>query len=208
MSYIEHIKSKVRYNHPLGVLFDALAKIGIKIVPYYLLLEKLPEDGLQHLESGFEDYSVTLLGPEDMKVIARIPERNVSEEELLQRLQRGMICLGVKQEEQLVAFTWADLHECHYQGYRFPLEEDEGYLFDAHTLMAFRGKRIAPYMRYKLYKEQASSGRTRLYSISNRLHRSSVKFKMRLNAEIIDRGIHIELFGKWNFITKAEHYRD
>jgi hypothetical protein len=56
MSYFEHIKMKIRYDHPLGVLFDALDKVGIKIVPYYLFIEKLSEDGLPHLKIGFEEY--------------------------------------------------------------------------------------------------------------------------------------------------------
>ncbi len=199
---------KIRYDHPLGVILDILDKAGIKIVPYCLFLEKLTVSGLPHVEAGFDDYSTTFLDSGDMKVVAEIPARNTSEEQLMQRLKEGKMCFGVKKDGQLVAFTWVDLHECHYKGYRFLLKEDEAYLFDVHTLMSFRGKGIAPYMRYELYKELAGLSRKTLYSISNRLHTSSVKFKMKLNAKAIDWGIHIELFKKSHFSTKAKGYRD
>ena len=208
MSYLKHIQVKIRHDHPLGVILDILDKAGIKIVPYYLFMEKLTEGGQPHLEAGFDDYSTTFLDSGDMKVIAEIPARNTSEEQLMQRLKEGQMCFGAKKRGQLIAFTWVDLHECHYKGYRFLLKEDEAYLFDAHTLMSFRGKGIAPYTRYELNKELDRLNIKRLYSISNRLHTSSVKFKMKLNAKAIDWGIHVELFKKWHFSTKAKGYRD
>jgi GNAT superfamily N-acetyltransferase len=134
-----------------------------------------------------------------MKVISAIPYRSLSEEQLLLRLEEGKLCFGAKHRGIPVAFTWCDMNECHYEGQRFRLKDDEAYLFDAYTLDSYRGRGIAPYIRYQLYKELAKLGRTALHSVSERFNSSSIRFKEKLNARLVGRGILVQLFSKWHF---------
>ncbi|MBT4522515.1 MAG: hypothetical protein HOC23_21170 [Halieaceae bacterium] len=207
MSYFEHIRMKVRFDHPLGVLLDALDKIGIKIVPYYFYLEGKSKAQFPTGIQAPENCTFSQLTEIDMHVIASIPERHISQEQLLDRLNQGKICFGVKYNGQLAGFTWVDPHECSYEGYRFVLKGHEAYLFDAFTLMPFRGKGLAPYMRYSVYSALEADGITTMYSISNYLHKSAVRFKEKLHAKIIDRGMHVSLFNTWNLSTKANRDR-
>lgn len=202
MDYLRYVRSKIRHDPFVQVILDGLAKIGIKIQPYYLVVEGLSDKSIPHLETGFNEYELGFLGSKDMKVISAIPYRVFSEEQLLLRLKAGKMCFGVKHRGNIAAFTWCDLDECHYEGYRFPLKQDQAYLFDAYTLDSFRGKGIAPYIRYLLYKELAKTGRKTLYSISDRFNLSSIRFKRKLNAKLVGRGLSVVLFRKWRFSSQ------
>jgi hypothetical protein len=183
--------------------------VGIRISPYYIVLEGLFDGNQSDLEKGFDGYDIGFLGPQDMKEISVIPgpDRVFSEEKLLLRLKEGKKCLGVKYRGEIVAFTWFDLVECSSMFYRFSLKKDEAYLFDAHTLMSFRGKGIAPYTRYQCYKELAKLGRDKLFSISECFNTPSIRFKMKMDAKLLELGLFVELFKKWRFNSRLKRYR-
>lgn len=196
--YWTNLRQKIRYNNWIRLIHDGLVRIGIKISPFYLV-----EEGGSASNPPFElaastDYSVGFLGEADMKEIAAIPLRKLSEQNLLDRIKNGCKCLGVKKNKKLVAFTWFNLKECPYQGFKFALSENEAYLFDAYTLREYRGNNIAPLMRYMSYRELEKIGRTRLYSISECINSQSIKFKKKLNARFVYLGVWISFFRKWD----------
>jgi hypothetical protein len=191
----------------MRIILDGLIKVNIKITPYYLVLEGLFDKTIPHLETGFDDCEICYLGSDDMKTIAAIPERDINEKTLLRWLNEGKKCLGFKRGSELAAFTWCDLDECNAEFRRFPLAPDEAYLFDAYTMMNFRGRGIAPYVRYQLYKELLKLNRTRLYSISNYYNQQSINFKKKLNAKTIDLALHISIFNKWEFSRILRKYK-
>jgi len=78
-------------------------------------------------------------------------------------------------------------------------------LFDLYTLISFRGRGIAPYLRYQMYKELFRLGRKRLYSISNRYNTASIRFKTKLNAKILYSGVHLELLKRWHVSSRVKY---
>jgi hypothetical protein len=103
-----------------------------------------------------------------------------------------------------VAFSWCDLERCNFRGFQFPLQENEAYLFDAYTLVPYRGQRLAAAVRYALYRELAAIGKTRLLSLSYALDKPALKFKQRLNAQRLEFLLFVELFRKWSWYTKVK----
>lgn len=207
---------KIRYYHKglpwyglvLRVLIDGLSKLGLRIEPYYLMLEGVPAGGLPHLESGLNDYTLGFLEPQDMKALAAIPGRVFSEKELLRRLQEGNRCLGVTYHCEIVAFTWCDLEDCAFEQHRlFSLQENEAYLFDAYTVESFRGRDIAPSMRYRCYQELAKLGRERCYSITVMLNTPAANFKKKLGAQVLELDVFVELLRKWRFHYPLKRYQ-
>jgi GNAT superfamily N-acetyltransferase len=201
MRFLRDIFQKVRQKFQYGLMtkvaLDRLAMVGIRITPFYLVEERLSEEVAPDLEKGFEAYEVVPLGPQEMEAVARITKYGFTQEQLLERLQRTNQCLGVKQDGVLAAFTWADLSECRSEWWRFPLKDNEAYLFDAYTLEEFRGKGIAPYMRYACYKALSQMGRDRFYSISEVFNAPSLRFKERLKAKLLSLWVSVELFGRY-----------
>ena len=190
----------------MRILLDALKRVNIHINPYYLFLEGLSDRTIPHLETGFDDYEILYLGPDDMKIIASIPERIICEKDLRRRLNEGNKCLGAKWKGELVAFAWYDLDICNDRVRRFSLAPDEAFLFDAYTMMDFRGKRIVPYLIYQLSKELLKLNRTRLYTIINYYNQQSINVSKKLNAKPIDLGLHISIFDKWEFSCIIRKY--
>jgi GNAT superfamily N-acetyltransferase len=152
------------------------------------------------MDSTFDGYKIVFLGPEDMNSIAAIPGRKPTEVELLSRLNEGKVCLGVKHEQELIAFTWYDLKESNIKGNKHLLKDSEAYLFDAYTLESYRGKGIAPFMRYRSYQELAKMGRRRLLSFCDYFNTAAIRFKEKLKAKPLEfrlassfKGIHLDL---------------
>ncbi len=210
MYYLKYIWTKVRYRPFAGIILDSMAKFGgIRISPYYIVLEGLFDESVQHFEKGFDEYDIGFLSPKDMREISTIPgpDRPFSEENLLQRLKKGQKCFGIKHSGKIAAFIWFDLNNVFCRFCKISLKENEAYLFDSYTIMSFRGKGLAPYVSYQCYKELARLGRYNLYSIVECINTPSIKFKMKLKAEIIELCLYVELFKKWRFNTRLKSYK-
>lgn len=203
MSYLKHLRDKVRYSPLPRIFIDALAKLGIQIHLIYLTREGITE-GTAHKQDGLEYYEFGFMGAEHMTEMAQIPYRPVRYGELQSRLKDGNLCLGAKRDGHLVAFTWCNLTRCQSEGYSFPLNDDEAYLFDAYTTSDLRGQGLAPALRYRLYEELARMGRTKLYSITERFNAPALRFKLKLGAGILKPDWYITLFRKWHFGPRGQ----
>lgn len=208
-NYWKNIWLKLQYSSIARVIFDAIARLGIRIAPFYLFREGLFNGAIPELERCFEEYTLGFLGPGDMKFIADLPERKCPEEKLHARLQEGKKCFGIKYHGSLAAFTWCNFRTCTLTYGNISvrnLQDDEAYLFDAYTVLAYRGKGIAPYIRYQLYKELARVGRHRLHSISDAFNKPAIKFKKKLNARFIELQLLVSLFKRWRHVFLIKKY--
>ena len=84
------------------------------------------------------------------------------------------------------------------------IKENEAYLLNMFTFNSFRGKNLAPYLRYYCYRYLENRNITIKYSISNYFNKSAIKFKKKLNSKHLILYVNIELFKKlqWHFVLK------
>lgn len=191
----------IKENPFLGYTYRKLTSI-VEIVPYYLFEEFLTDHWDTGFKGNFDGFEVCFLRPSDMKTISLSPEVNDSEHRLVERLANDCLCLGLKYNGEIAAYTW-----CNLKGglsLISPLRDDEAYLFDARTLKAYRGKNLAPYLRYQLYKHLTQIGRTKFFSISSVFNTSAINFKKKLRAKPLKLYLQIRLFRKyqWDIILK------
>ena len=201
MSYSAYIGRRLRYSGITRLLLEALGKVGINLRPFVLFREGIFDPTPQDPVAGLEDYEVKYLEANDMASLAELaelPGRDISGNDLQQRLLAGNRCIAFTKNGQMAAFIWCDLTNCTFQGYPFAVKSNEAYLFDAYTFLPFRGKGLAPYARYRLYMDLAKLGRDTCYSISDRLNRPSLRFKEKLKAQKLVSGIYIVLFSRWH----------
>ena len=214
-SLLARIRRRLHYVRrlpPLRLLLrlalDGVAKLGVLIEPYYLVLELVPERR-RDVVSG-EDHGELVFGfldENEVRVTASYPDRVIPEERLLQRLAEGKKCLAAKRGDTIVAFHWIDLDECRIGSYHlFALRGDEAYLFDGYTVESFRGRGIAPALRTRAYSELARAGRTRCYSITAMLNPAAGAFKRKLGARPLELGIHFSLFSRWRSHVVLRRY--
>jgi len=204
--YIKHLFQKVRHNNFIRLFLDGLSRLGVRITPFYLTLENFSGTEVSQYDTGYEEYQTGFVGPEDMKIISALPIRTFSTENLLAKLEEGKVCFGVKHQGKLAAFTWGDFQECTFDGCPFSLKEDEAYLFDAYTLMEYRGRGLAPFARYQFYKELQKFGKTSLYSVTDCFNKSANRFKEKLGARNLEVGLYVKLFKRWKFRFMLKRY--
>jgi hypothetical protein len=203
MNTLRRMWKAIRYGAALDIVRFHLKRMGVTISPYYWIQEGVSDGPAPVLEDE-EAYSVHFFGPEEISIIAPLREKDIPGAKLYERLEAGQKCLGIRYRGEIAAFMWFDLDECNAKENRLRLGDHEAYLFDMYTLMPFRGRNIAPYLRYQSYRVLREMGRDTLYSISMYLNRPAVRFKRKLDARFLWLGLYVELFKRvrWHWIIK------
>lgn len=180
------------------MLRDYLAEIGIEIMPFYWVKETIPDKIPTYSDADFVDYEFTFFRLEDIKAFSKLPERKfIGEEHMVKMFHKGKKCYGAKYKGEIAAFTWFDLEESYTKFYPTTMKSNEAYLFDMYTLKAFRGKNLAPILRYKIYTILKELGRDTCYSVTECFNTPSKRFKEKLGARNVFLGVYINLFKKY-----------
>jgi hypothetical protein len=131
---------------------------------------------------------------EDMKAVGAINYLGYSEDKLLKLLEAGQQCIGIKHDDEIVAFMWINFTEINYKSTIIQLQGDEAYLWFMYTRESYRGKNLAPYLRFRSYNMLKEMGRNKLYSISDYFNSPAVIFKKKLNAKKLKLILFVQLF--------------
>ncbi|MFT4832558.1 MAG: hypothetical protein ACI815_002214, partial [Psychroserpens sp.] len=111
------------------------------------------------------------------------------------------VCIGLENNKEIAAYMFIGLNSFNFKQKKFNILENEAYLFNMWTFHSFRGRNLAPYLRYKGYELLNEMGRDTKYSITEYFNKSSIKFKNKLNSKHLKLYIYLELFG-----TIKKHY--
>lgn len=185
-------------------LRNRLAKIGIDINPYYWVQEEVTACLEPEIKGDPSEYSVRFLNIDEFKSLTQ-NESSSSTKEMIEGLQNGQLCIGLEHNGAIAAYTFIELHDFVYYKKTFRLKNNEAYLLNMWTFHAYRGKNLAPYLRYQSYRLLEKQGRSVKYSITQYFNKSSIKFKKKLNAKHLKLYLSIALFKKiyWNFTLKS-----
>jgi hypothetical protein len=191
---------KIQENKTLLRMYRALSSL-IQLVPYYIMEEFYIEPKNPIVPSGIEDPEVVLLKRDDMEILGNHEESTMATEALIRLFDEGCLCLAVRDKGEIAAYSWCDLNNMRYKGRTTALKQNEAYLFNARTYKAFRGKNLAPYVRYELYKLLKQRGIERFFSITLWSNTASMKFKQKLGAKPIELCLYVNLLRKfhWHF---------
>ncbi len=196
------ILKKWKKLHQKGVLLNnfyrQLTLKRIKIKPFYLVREGLFDLDVKTIATKLSPCETFMLKPSDMRIIAAYRERDQSEEEMLAMLKKDCYCLGIKHNDEIVAYGWYELKKCTSRFMSFPLKKNEAYLSGARTLKTYRGNNLAPYLRYQMYEHLNKIGCTTLYSFTDFSNVPSISFKKKLGA------YNLKLY---LFVSVTKHFR-
>lgn len=179
----------------------------LRIIPYYWMEERLLEENAVNIKPREEPLDVEFLTEAEIRNLVSHPEVPDNIQEMNQRIDGGCVCLGIKHEGQLAAFCFCDPNYFQYKHLRKRLKDHEAYLFDMRTFHAYRGKNLAPFLRYQLYKKMAERGKMAYYSLTVLLNTSSMKFKSKLGARRIKLCVYVCIFSKFAFNVTLKKYK-
>lgn len=179
----------------------------LRINPYYWIEERLLEENFVNIQPRLSPLEVEFLSYAEIEDLANHPEVPDDKNKMKKRINDGCLCLGLKYEGKLAAFCFCDPKNFHFRKLTKKLSDHEAYLFDMRTFHAYRGKNLAPFLRYKMYEQLAQKGKTVFYSLTALLNPSSWKFKKKLGAMRKKMCVYVCFFSKFpvNLILKKYH---
>ena len=185
---------------PQRLLLGRLRRIGVVLDPYFLFREGARPHQTDWPELAREFPKALVLEASDIAAVAACTWWNTVER-IRARFDKGHVCIVLKNGGRIAGYTWADLAEVNGSACDYALDPDEAYLYDAFIVPKLRGRKLAPYMRAESYKHLRQMGRHTLYSISECFNTPAIKFKEKLNAEVVRLYLHIRLgrreLGQW-----------
>lgn len=187
---IQGIHNAFKHGLVTMKLLHQLRKLGLTIELFYVHVGRASDlQGYeQRLERGFEDYETGFVGRGGMQEIASC-ESWLSEAMLVDRLERGLTCFAVKHQGRIAAYIWCAFDVIDDPVYQATLKENEAHLFNLYTRPEYRGKGLAPLMRYQCYKALKARGVDVFYSLCDYFNAPSVRYKKKMNARIQKLGL-------------------
>ncbi len=209
-SFTTMIRVRVREHMVLLSLAHLLEKIGIQITPYYITQEFLSDEVELSLEPKLKPVVSGFLSISEIERMYSHPEIKRLAGEIHNWRDDNCLCFALKHNEEIVAYIWCNLSRCNSNFFSFLLNDDEAYLFRTRTLSAYRGKNLAPFLRYQLYKSLIEMRRTKFYSITEYFNTPAINFKKKLKAKHIKLCLYFGLFNKrlWNVTLKKYQVAD
>ena len=203
-SLLKKIGSKFKHGLVLQTIRNQLSRIGIKITPYYWVQEGLNITDAPGIKGNISEYTVEFIGAEEIKRIAN-DVHAYSEKGMLKLLEKGNKCLALRHQEEIASLMYIDFDECDFASLDLALKDDEAYLTYMYTMDAFRGKNLAPYLRYRSYEILRKMGRDKIYSVSVLFNSSAIRYKEKLNAKNLKLILYLELFKKikWSITLRT-----
>ena len=193
------MKNAVKHGLVMQRLLERLRRVGVEFNPYWLFREGMAAHGTEWPELA-QEFPSSVLEASDVRAVAACTRWN-TEDAVRARLAKGHLCIVLKHGGEIVGYTWADLERVSDPACDFPLGPGEAYLYDAHIAPRFRGRGLAPYLRTESYRHLHAAGRHAFYSISDFFNTPAIKFKRKLNAEVVRLYLQIKLgdrsLGQW-----------
>ncbi|WP_337300157.1 hypothetical protein [Sediminicola sp. 1XM1-17] len=164
-------------------------------MPYYWVKEEVHKCEEPSIKGDVSEYKLRHLSLEELILICKDID-NFILDDLIKDFENCDICLGLEKNREIAAYTCIGLNSFVFNHKKIEIKENEAYLFNMWTFHNFRGRNLAPFLRYKSYEMLNGMGRDTKYSITEYFNKSSIKFKKKLNSEHQRLYIYFELFGR------------
>nr|WP_299173556.1 hypothetical protein [uncultured Allomuricauda sp.] len=197
---LELIRNRFKNGLILFSLRNILSRTGIDISPYYWVREGSLNFDVPKIKDKDTSYKFEFLQLADLEAMRSMRLR-YNKSEMIEGMKRGQKCIALKESNNVAAFMFIEYNSFVSRGKKFVLGEKDAYLLNMYTLNNYRGRNLAPFLRYKSYELLKEEGIENIYSISEYFNYSSRKFKEKLKAKNTSLYLSILLFKKkkWTF---------
>lgn len=186
-----------------------VAKLGIDIMPYYWSKSTFTDFEVPKIGLEVDDLDLCFFGKEEIKFI-KSSVRGIDGEgkDFIKYLENGERCLGLKYNNEIVAYVFMRLESFHFRKRLCELDDNTSYIHSLYVFDKFRGKNIATYMRYKYFEILSNEGINDHYGLTEYFNKSSLKFQNKLNPIKHESLIlSIVLFKKWYKNIAIKNYK-
>jgi len=192
---------KIRHGLLVRTALRQLDRIGLHITIYYI--EKFDYSNMfsetknvrKTKEHSSSDFEYEFLPPERFDDILALPKMDVAQlPRLRRRLSDGNSCFVVRHRGRIVGLCWCALEDARFFGQRMELASNEAYLYGTDIDPSFRGQGLAPRLRMACCEALYREGIDTFYSYTEYFNRPALRFKQKLNAEILRLCLYVRFF--------------
>ncbi len=176
-------------------LRNRFASIGIDFMPYYFVQEGVTAFNPPEIRGKSTDYQISYFGEAELKLIKK-SIIGIEGKDLLKDFKNGQLCIGLKHQDEIAAYMFVKQDEFHFRGRTFTFQKNEAYLHSMYTFETYRGKNIAPYLRFKSYELIKEQGIDTIFSVSEYFNKSTIRFKSKLGSKHLKLFLSVVLFKK------------
>lgn len=204
-SKISWLWNILRHGLFLHGLTNRLKKIGIILTPYYWVEEGIFGNEPPQIKGDSSTFKSRKLSLEEVKEAGKkiAPE---NKDDMVKGFENGQIYLGLIQNKDIAACMAIELNDFMFNKKLYRLEQNEAYLLNMWTFNSYRGKNLAPYLRYQSYLLLNEMGRNKTYSLSAFFNKSTLKFKKKLKAKNLKLFLAVNLFNKYHRLFVLRNY--
>lgn len=179
------------------------AKIGIDIMPYYWFTATKERSNPQHIKGESLNLKHSIFDESDINLI-KSTIIGIEDKDLVSDLKNGEICLGLKHNAEIVAYSFIRRQSFYFRKRFFQLGEKDIYIHSTYVFDKFRGKNIAPYLKYQRFGRFEKEGVLNHHSITEYFNKSALRLQKKSNAKAEALYLSIILFKRWtmNFTLK------
>jgi len=191
--YLAKLRYRLKYNSWPRLLMNALKRIGIKVLPYYLFHVDISRPSKV---TALEGYDFIELTAEHMRGIAELPLVHGDEETFCRRLSHGHRCFSLWQGGEICVLCWMDPECCSFGGEEYALEVDQGYFYDIYTPPSKRGGSLAPLLINACYTEKLrAEGISTILGVVDSMNYSSLSFVRKIGGQAQRKSLYLNFFG-------------
>ncbi len=205
---IKWFYNKVHHGLIMYGITNRLSKIGLEFRPYYFEVTYAEECESPKIKGNTLEYSLKYLGSKEVEIISSSGIGYFNLHEKLEKLSEGQICIGLMHKGKIVAYNFIELKEFSLKGKIVKLKKNEAYLSSMYTVKSYRGRSLAPYLRYQICMSLREEGRIMAYSVCDYFNYPSIKYKRKLNTKYLKLFLYIQLFNYFRWNLKLKDYKN
>jgi hypothetical protein len=179
-------------------------RIGIQITPYYLTSESPLDETQIKCTPKINPLECSFISEPEISRLYSSPELKNLDVDLAGHQNGDGQCFVLKHGNDILAYMWCNLHRFEGPFLRFPMQENEAFIFGVRTLSDYQGMNLAPFLRYRLYQNLAQRGYTNFFLLTEYFNAPAMKVGQKLNARRLKLALFISIFHKlkWNINLK------
>ncbi len=183
---------------------NTFAKIGLDFMPYYWELGSINIEPPQ-IRDDNSKYELSVFGVKEITYIKN-NVIGIDHKDLMSDLNNGSTCLGIKYNGEIAIYSFIKHQTFLFRDREFIINPTESYVHNTYTFENYRGRNLAPYLRYQSYQYFKDKGITKYYSISEYFNKPTLRYKRKLNVKPLKLYLSVILFKKWSFNFTLKTY--
>ncbi|WP_339626235.1 hypothetical protein [uncultured Winogradskyella sp.] len=183
------------------------AKLGIDIMPYFYFIATKERAKPQTIKGEKLDVDFLTFNEDDINFI-KSSIIGIEQKDFSAALKAGDICIGLKNKDEIVAYTFIKSNPFYFRKRYFHLGKEDIFLHSLYVFDKYRGRNISSFMKYKRFDMFEKQGVKYHHTIVEYFNKGALKVQYKANSKKTALYLNIILFKKWTMNFTLKKYKN